>query len=180
MGIKHLLRSFCAEEVNATREGHARRGLLASCTWAPHLLGFSHFSTPAPHQQCPVKQAAVARVSYIENATPICALLHSLREYRSLGVSRDLWICPWQRFQSTPHLSMTAWVRVLSLQSLPASSILSYFTTQSCRCEAFSLSTYTAMLHASETHPNSLLCWRPPGLPANQSCCCSCHLTTSP
>lgn len=161
------------------------KGMPAVDSWplahgAPHLLGFSHFSTSAPHQQCPVKRAVVARVSYIENATPICALLHSLREYRSLGVSRDLWICPCQRFQSTPHLSMTAWVRALSLQSLPASSILSYCTTQSCLCEAFSLSTHTAMLHASETHPNSLLCWRPPGPPAHRSCCCSCHLTTSP
>lgn len=144
------------------------KGMPAMDSWllahgAPHLVGFSHFSTSAPHQQCPVKRRGVASVYYVENATPICALLHSLRGYRTLGVSRALWICPCQRFQSTPHLSMTAWVQ--SLQSLPASSILSYFTTQSCLCEAFSLSTHTARLHASKTHPNSFLCWRPRGQP---------------
>ena len=150
---------------------------------APLLLGFSHFSTSAPsaHQPYPVKMAVGARVSYIENATPV-ALCLAPQPWRvqTLRVSRTLWTGMHQCFQSTPHLSMTAWVRLLSLQSLPTCSIFSYFTTQSCLCEVFLLSTHTAMLHTSKTHPNSLLCWRPPGPPANQSCCCSCHLTTSP
>ena len=92
------------------------KGMPAVDSWplahgAPLLLRFSHFSTSAPsaHQPYPVKTAAGARVSYIENATPAALRLAPQpgRE-QTLGVSRTLWtgirqcsqsshIHPWQR-----------------------------------------------------------------------------------
>lgn len=79
VGIKHLLRSFCEEEeeVNTMPEGHACSGLPGPAPQGHPLLGFSHFSTSAPsaHQPYPVKMAVGARVSYIENATPVALCL---------------------------------------------------------------------------------------------------------